>query len=69
MTSALPIFCEVCGTPLKPGNWGRCYVCNRACCRACKGEGYHLCNACWNTPDGIEADRITEPSTREGTGG
>ena len=55
-----PTHCEVCGAALEPGKWGRCYDCGKVCCRACKGEGHHLCNACWNTPDGVEADRLLE---------
>lgn len=57
MTRPPPTRCERCGAALEPGAWGRCYDCGRICCRACKGEGYHLCHACWNTPDGVEADR------------
>jgi RecJ-like exonuclease len=39
------------------GRVGRCPVCGRVCCRACKPEGAHLCWECWNTKDGKEADK------------
>ena len=46
--------CQRCG---RTGPVARCCVCGRWLCRACKPEGAHLCWRCWNTKDGIEADK------------
>ncbi len=50
--------CEQCGRPVAPGEWGRCLDCGKVCCRECKGKGLHLCNKCWDSDDGREADKI-----------
>lgn len=50
------LFCERCRRPVTGRDSARCYDCNKLLCRACKPEGMHLCNACWNTEDGIQAD-------------
>lgn len=45
--------CERCG---RTGPVAQCYVCGKWLCRSCKPhEG--VCRECWETPDGIEADR------------
>lgn len=52
--------CEQCGQPAP--EWGKCYDCGKVCCRACKPAGYHLCLKCWNTEDGMEADKDLKES-------
>ena len=52
--------CEICGR-FCGRQWGRCFDCNRLCCRACKPAGYHLCTRCWDTADGREADALGGP--------
>lgn len=50
--------CERCGAV---GPLARCLDCGLWLCQRCKAHP-GLCPKCWNTKDGMEADRVTQKS-------
>lgn len=50
--------CQRCG---RGGPVARCYVCGLWLCERCKAHP-GLCPRCWNTKDGMEADRVAQKS-------